>query len=73
MFFDPQPWPIYIAREGEKIDFARGMKLKLDTEMDQHSRNSRDRKRRDNRFRLIASPDYKMSWDGYKEFTLTRN
>ena len=34
MFFDPQPWPVYIAREGEKIDFARGVKLKLDMEMD---------------------------------------
>ena len=43
LFFDPQPWPVYIAQEGEKIDFAEGVKLKLDTEMDRHSRNSRDR------------------------------
>ena len=42
MFFDPQPWPVYIAREGEKIDFAEGVKLKSNTEMNQHSRNSGD-------------------------------
>jgi len=33
MFFDPQPWPVYIAREGEKINFAGGVKLKSDAEM----------------------------------------
>ena len=43
LFFDPQPWPVYIAREGEKIDFTGGVKLKLDTETDRHSRNSGDR------------------------------
>ena len=42
MFFDPQPWPVYIAQEGEKIDFVGGVKLKSDTEMDQHSGNSGD-------------------------------
>ena len=40
MFFDPQPWPVYIAQEGEKIDFIGVMELKSDTEMDRHSRNS---------------------------------
>ena len=39
LFFDPQPWPIYIAREGEEIDFAGGVKLKSDTETDQRSGN----------------------------------
>ena len=42
LFFDPQPWPIYIAREGEKIDFVEVMELKSDTKMDRHSRNSGD-------------------------------
>ena len=37
LFFDLQPWPVYIAREGEKIDFAGGVKLKSETEADQHS------------------------------------
>ena len=43
MFFDPQPWPVYIAREGEKIYFAGGVKLKSDAETDRHSENSGDR------------------------------
>ena len=38
MFFDPQPWLVYIARD-EKIDFVRGMELKSVMETDQHSRN----------------------------------
>ena len=42
MFFDPQSWSIYIAREGKKIDFAGGVELRSDTEMDRHSRNSGD-------------------------------
>ena len=42
LFFDPQPWPVYIAREGEKVDFAEGMELKSDTETDRHSGNSGD-------------------------------
>ena len=42
MFFDPRPWPVYIAREGEKIDFVEGVKLKSGTEMDRHSENSGD-------------------------------
>ena len=49
---------------GEKIGFVEVMELKSDMETDRHSRNSRDGSRRDNRFRLIASPDYEMSWDG---------
>ena len=35
--------PIYIAQEGEKIDFARGMRMESETEMDRHSRNLGDR------------------------------
>ena len=42
LFFDPQPWPVYIAREGEKIDFAGVMELKLDMEMDLYSGNLGD-------------------------------
>ena len=42
MFFDPQPWPVYIAQEGKKVDFARGVKLKSEMEMDRHSGNSGD-------------------------------
>ena len=42
LFFDPQPWPVYIAWESEKVDFAGGVKLKSETEMDQHSGNSGD-------------------------------
>ena len=34
---------IYIAREGEKIDFIGVMELKSDTEMDRHIGNSGDR------------------------------
>jgi len=41
-FFDPQPWPVYIAWESEKVDFAGGVKLKSETETDQHSENSGD-------------------------------
>ena len=71
LFFDPQPWPVYIAREGKKIDFAGGVKLKSDMEADRHFGNSGDGEQRDNRFRLIASHNYKISWDGYERFTLT--
>jgi len=39
---DQLPRPVYIAQEGEKIDFARGVKLKLEMEVDRHSRNSGD-------------------------------
>ena len=73
LFFDPQPWPIYIAQKREEIDFVGGVKLKSDTETDRRSENSGDRKQRDNRFGLIASPSYRISWDGYKIFTLTSN
>ena len=55
LFFNSQPWPIYIAREGERIDFAGIMELKSDMETDQHFRNLGDISRRDNRFELIAS------------------
>ena len=30
-FFDTEPWPIYIAWEGKKIDFTGGVKLKSGT------------------------------------------
>ena len=49
--------------EGEKIGFAGVMELKSDMEMDRHSRNSGDGSRRDNRFGLIASHNFKISWD----------
>ena len=42
LFFDPQSWPVYIARESEKIDFDGDVKLKSETETDQHSGNSGD-------------------------------
>ena len=71
LFFNPQPWPVYIAWEGEKIDFAGVMELKLDMETDRHSGNSGDGSQRDNKFRLIASHNHKISWDGYERITLT--
>ena len=43
----------------EKIGFAEVMELKLDMETDRHSRNLGDGSRRDDRFRLIASHNYK--------------
>ena len=33
---------IYIAQEGEKIDFAEGVNLESETEAERHSRNSGD-------------------------------
>ena len=39
---DQLPGPVYIAQEGEKIDFARGMSLESETEMEQHSGSSGD-------------------------------
>ena len=71
LFFNPQSWPVYIAQEGEKIDFAGVMESKSDMEMDRHSRNPGDGSRRDNRFELVASHNHKVSWDGYERFTLT--
>ena len=71
--FNPRPWPVYIAQEGERIDFAGVMVLKLDMETDRHSKNLGDRSRRDNRFGLIASHNHKISWDGCKMFTLTND
>ena len=47
------------------------MKLKSDIETDRHSRNLGDGSRRDNIFRLVASHNHKISWDGYERFTLT--
>ena len=71
LFFNPQQWPVYIAREGEKIDFARVMESKSDMEADRHSRNLGDGSRRDNRFGFIASHNYKILWDRYERFALT--
>ena len=42
MFFDPPPWPVYIAWEGEEIDFIEGVELTSDMETDRHSRNLGD-------------------------------
>ena len=47
----------------EKIGFTEVMELKLVMETDRHSRNLGDGSRRDNRFGLIASHNYKISWD----------
>ena len=41
--------------------------------MDRHSRNSGDGSWRNNGFGLIASHNYKISWDWYKRFTLTND
>ena len=71
LFFNPQSWPVYIAQEGEKIDFAGVMESKSDMETDRHSRNLGDGSQSDNIFRFIASHNYKISWDRYERFTLT--
>ena len=39
---DQLPRPVYIAQEGEKIDFARGMSLESETEAERHSGSSGD-------------------------------
>ena len=39
---DQLPRPVYIAQEGEEIDFARGVRLELETEVEQHSRSLGD-------------------------------
>ena len=39
---DQLPRPIYIAQEGEKIDFARGVSLESETEAERHSESSGD-------------------------------
>ena len=39
---DPLPRPVYIAQEGEKIDFARGVSLESEAEVERHSRNPGD-------------------------------
>ena len=51
---------IYILGD-EKIGFAEVEESESDMETDRHSRNSGDGTRRDNRFELIASPNYKIS------------
>ena len=43
LFFDPQPWPVYIAREGREIDLASGVKLESDTEKDRRFENPGNR------------------------------
>ena len=43
----------------EKINFIGVMELKSVMEMDQHSRNSENGSRKQNRFRLIASYNYR--------------
>ena len=35
--------PVYIAQEGEEINFARGVRLESETEAERHSRSSGDR------------------------------
>ena len=57
----------------EEIGFVGVMELESDMETDRHSRNPGDRTWRDNRFGLIASHNYKISWDWYKGFTLIDN
>ena len=42
-FFYLEPWPVYIAQEGKKIDFVGGVKLKSRMETDRYSRNLGDR------------------------------
>ena len=39
--------------------------------MDRYSKNPGDGSWRDNRFRLVASHNHKISWDEYERFTLT--
>ena len=39
---DQLPRPIYIAQEGEKIDFARVVRLESETKAERHSRSSGD-------------------------------
>ena len=43
----------------EKIDFVRGMELKLVMETDQHSKNLGNGSWKHNGFRLIASHNYR--------------
>ena len=42
LYLDPLPRPIYIAQEGEKIGFARGVSLESETEAEWHSGSSGD-------------------------------
>ena len=39
---DQLPRPVYIAQEGKKIDFARGVSLESETEAERHSGSSGD-------------------------------
>ena len=43
LFFDPQPWPVYIAQEGEEIDFVENVEMKPYMETDRRFRNLGDR------------------------------
>ena len=45
----------------EEIGFVGVMELELDMETDRHSENPGDGIQRDNKFRLIASHNYKIS------------
>ena len=42
LLLDPQPWPVYIALEGEKIAFVGGVKLESKMKAERHSGNSGD-------------------------------
>ena len=37
LLLDPLPRPVYIAQEGKKIGFARGVSLESETEAERHS------------------------------------
>ena len=43
LYLDPLPRPVYIAQEGEKIDFARGVRLESETEAERHYESLGDR------------------------------
>ena len=55
---------------GEKIGFAGVKELKLDMETDRQSK-IQGTDHEENRFGLITSHNYKISWDRYERFTLT--
>ena len=42
LYLDPLPRPVCIAHEGEKIDFARGVSLESETEVERRSGSSGD-------------------------------
>ena len=43
LYLDPLPRPVYIAQEGEKIGFTRGVSLESETEAERYSESSGDR------------------------------